>query len=213
MLIQEFYSNMHGFDYSVPPFVTRVRGTRIVVTQDIVYDVLHVPRVEHPDYLGCDVCLLDTPDKLIFSSAITRLLRHFSVPFPVSDHFFVMGAIDAATIKQNEAQFRSRRSGSAALPTTSAPSTSAPFSSAGGVTLDAIMAQLQHMDAHLDMLTDELCQVNTCVGHIARRQACLGGFIESPYPPPAASDDDESNDNDDEDDGDASSSNIDKMST
>ena len=32
MLIQEFYSNMHGFDYSVPLFVTRVRGMHIVVT-------------------------------------------------------------------------------------------------------------------------------------------------------------------------------------
>ena len=28
MLIQEFYSNMHGFDYLVPLFVTRVRGIR-----------------------------------------------------------------------------------------------------------------------------------------------------------------------------------------
>ena len=40
-----FYSNMHGFDYSVPHFVTRVQGTRIVVTPDIVFEVLHVPRV------------------------------------------------------------------------------------------------------------------------------------------------------------------------
>ena len=50
VLIHEFYSNMHGFDYSVPLFVTRVRGTRIVVTPDIVSDVLHVPRVAHPNY-------------------------------------------------------------------------------------------------------------------------------------------------------------------
>ena len=39
----------------------------------------------------------------------------------------------------------------------SAPSTSAPSSSAGEVTLEAIMAQLQHMDASLDILIDELC--------------------------------------------------------
>ena len=52
VLIQEFYSNMHGFDYSVPLFVTHVRGTSIVVTPDIVSDVLHVPRVKHPNYLG-----------------------------------------------------------------------------------------------------------------------------------------------------------------
>ena len=44
-------------------------------------------------------------DKLIFPLVITRILRHFSIPFPVSDHFSVMGAIDAATVKQSEAQF------------------------------------------------------------------------------------------------------------
>ena len=32
VLIQEFYSNMHGFDFSVPLFSTRVRGMCIVVT-------------------------------------------------------------------------------------------------------------------------------------------------------------------------------------
>ena len=32
VLIQEFYSNMHEFDSSVPLFSTRVRDTRIVVT-------------------------------------------------------------------------------------------------------------------------------------------------------------------------------------
>ena len=32
VLIQEFYSNMHGIDRSVPLFFTRVRGTRIPVT-------------------------------------------------------------------------------------------------------------------------------------------------------------------------------------
>ena len=42
-------------------------------------------------------------DKLIFSSAITRILRHFSVPFPSFDHFLVMCAIDYATIKRSEA--------------------------------------------------------------------------------------------------------------
>ena len=33
-------------------------------------------------------------DKLIFPSAITRILRHFSVPFPSSDHFTVMCTIN-----------------------------------------------------------------------------------------------------------------------
>ena len=47
-------------------------------------------------------------DKLIFPFVITRILRHFSVPFPSSDHFPVMCAIDFATVKHSEAQFRSR---------------------------------------------------------------------------------------------------------
>ena len=178
MLIQKFYSNMHGFDYSVPLFVTRVRGTRIVVTPDIVSDVLHVPRVEHlsKDELISSFCerpsdwgehqftpctafakglrflnmvmtfvlyllshynfiieprarfllsllkhlTIDFPshfilsiinvhrdmatlDKLIFPSAIRRILCHFSVPFLLSDHFHVMCAIDVATVKWSEA--------------------------------------------------------------------------------------------------------------
>ena len=180
---------MHGFNYSVPLFVTHIRGTCIVVTPNIVSDALRVPRVEHPDYPDCDrlrtvskddlissfcehpsdwgdrqfssctaftkgprflnmvitfvlhplsqynsiteprprflLSLLDhltiyfpshfilsiidvhrdtaTRDKLIFPSAITRILHHFSVPFPISDHFHVMCAIDAVTIKQSEA--------------------------------------------------------------------------------------------------------------
>ena len=73
---------------------------------------------------------------------ITRILRHFSVPLPVSDHFHVMCAIDAATVKWSEAQFHSRWSGSTTPPTPSAPSTFAPSTSIGGVTLDVIMVQL-----------------------------------------------------------------------
>ena len=38
-------------------------------------------------------------DKLIFPSAITWIRHHFSVPFPVSPHFSVMGSIDAATVR------------------------------------------------------------------------------------------------------------------
>ena len=180
---------MHGFDFSVPQFSTRIRGTHIVVTPNIVSDVLHVPRVAHPDYLGCDrlrivskdelmsafcerpsdwgdrqftpcsafakgprflnmvmtfvlhplshynsitkpraqfllsllehltidfpshfiLSIIDvhrdtaTRDKLIFPSTITRILHHFSVPFPVFDHFHVMCAINATTVKRSEA--------------------------------------------------------------------------------------------------------------
>jgi len=56
---------MHGFDYSVLLFVTRVRGMCIVVTSDIVFDVLHVPRVAHPNYLGCDRLKTVSKDELI----------------------------------------------------------------------------------------------------------------------------------------------------
>ena len=50
---------------------------------------------------------LASRDKLIFPSTITRILRHFSVPFSSFDHFTVMCAIDYATVKRSEAQFRS----------------------------------------------------------------------------------------------------------
>ena len=45
-----------------------------------------------------------TRDKLIFPSAITQILCHFSGPFPVSPHFYVIGTIDIATIQWSEAQ-------------------------------------------------------------------------------------------------------------
>ena len=246
---------MHGIDSSVPLFHTHVRGTRIVVTSELVSDVLCVPRVEHPDYPGCEhlrtvskdemistfcerpadwgnrqftqckaftkgprfmnmvmtfvlhplvhynsitesrarfllsllehltidfpsqfiLSIIDvyrgtaTCDKLIFPSAIMQILCHFSISFPFSDHFPVLCAIDYATVKRSEVQFRSRWSGTAAPPTPSVLSTSAPSSSTSGVTLEDIMAQFQCMDACLDTLSDELCQVNTRVSRIARR--------------------------------------------
>ena len=63
------------------------------------------------------------------------------------------------------------------------------------------------MDARLDTLNDELCQVNTHVSRIARLQARLGGVVEFPFPSPKASkdDDNDSDDDDDDADGDASS--------
>ena len=56
---------MHGFDYSLPFFVTRVRGTHIVVIPDIVFEVLHVPKVAHPDYPGCDRLKTVSKDELM----------------------------------------------------------------------------------------------------------------------------------------------------
>ena len=64
-----------------------------------------------------------TRDKLIFPSTITRLLRHFSIFYPESPHFMYMCAIDAATIRLSVAQL---------MPPI--------IASAGGVTLEAIMA-------------------------------------------------------------------------
>ena len=71
----------------------------------------------------------------------------------------------------------------------STPSTSASSTSTGGVTIEAVIEQLQRMDACFDTLTTELYQLNTCVSHIARQHARLGGFIESPSPSPKASED------------------------
>ena len=64
VIIQEFYSNMHGFDYSVPQFITCVRGTRIVVTPDLISEVLHVSRVEFTDYPGCEHLKTVSKDEL-----------------------------------------------------------------------------------------------------------------------------------------------------
>ena len=79
------------------------------------------------------------------------------------------------------------------------------------------MAQLQRIDACLDTLSNELCQVKTRVGRIARRQARLGGFLESPSPSPEASankdDDGDFDDDDDDENEDASLPNDDEMST
>ena len=82
------------------------------------------------------------------------------------------------------------------------------------------MVQLQRMDSHLDILSDELCQVNTCVGCIARHQAKMGGYsMPSTLVAPANesdaddADDNDDADSDDKDDGYASSPSDDEMST
>ena len=68
------------------------------------------------------------------------------------------------------------------------------------------------MNAYLDTLSDELCQVNTRVGLIALWQARLGGFVESPSLSPEAFEDKDEDgdgdfdDNDDVDDKDEDAS-------
>ena len=83
-------------------------------------------------------------DKLIFSSAITRILRHFFIRFPASDPFTFMCAINATTVKRSEAQFRSRQQDSTPpsrlTPSYSARPTFAPSSSSSDVSLRDIMA-------------------------------------------------------------------------
>ena len=58
---------MHGLDYSVPLFHTRARGTHIVVTPDIVSEVLHVLRVEHPNYPSYKRLKTMSKDELIYA--------------------------------------------------------------------------------------------------------------------------------------------------
>ena len=244
MFIQEFYSNIHDIDTSVPQFATTFRGTHIVVTSDLISEKLHVSRVSHPDYSGCQhlrivskdkllshfcetpsiwgecqntPCLsfakgprflnmvmtfvltplshynsitepcarfllslfeyltIDFPthfitsiidvyqdtmtcDKLIFPSAITRILCHFSIPIPDSPYFTVIGAISATSVWRSKAQHQLKRPrmDMTDLTAPAVPSTSTPSSSNGGLTLETIMAQLQRIDAHLDTLSDEL---------------------------------------------------------
>ena len=72
------------------------------------------------------------------------------------------------------------------------------------------------MDARFDTLSDELCEVNTCVGRIMRQQAVMGGFIVASSSSPPAFEDESDNGSDNEDanenDG-ASSPSDDEMST
>ena len=67
VLIQEFYSNMHGIDRSVPLFFTCVRGTRIPITPQLVTDVRRVSRIEFPNYPSCERLRIVSRDELMFS--------------------------------------------------------------------------------------------------------------------------------------------------
>ena len=66
------------------------------------------------------------------------------------------------------------------------------------------MAQLVHMDACLDTLSDKLCKVSTRVSRITRRQAVISGFTVASSLSPSfsvdESDDGSSSDGVDEDD-------------
>ena len=51
-------------DYLVPHFITRIRDTHMVVTPDLISEVLHIPRVEFADYPGCDRLRTVSKDEL-----------------------------------------------------------------------------------------------------------------------------------------------------
>ena len=87
VLIQEFHSNMHGSNFSVPLFSTRIWGMCIVVTSQLVADVLHVPRVEHPDYPNCERLRTVSKDEMIFSFCERPALKHLTIDFP--SHFIL----------------------------------------------------------------------------------------------------------------------------
>ena len=65
VLIQKFYSNMYEIDRLIPLFFTRVQGTRIPVTLQLVADVLRVPGIEFPDYPSCERLQTVSKDELM----------------------------------------------------------------------------------------------------------------------------------------------------
>ena len=78
VIIHKFYSNMHRINTSVPHFFFHVRGTHIVVTPEIVFMILHVPRVAHPYYPGCEHLRIMSKDEL--------LSRFYETPSSWGDH-------------------------------------------------------------------------------------------------------------------------------
>ena len=56
---------MHRIDHSVPLFFTHVRGTHILVTPQLVVDVLRVPRIEFLDYPSCEHLRTVSKDELM----------------------------------------------------------------------------------------------------------------------------------------------------
>ena len=56
---------MHGIDRLVPIFFTRIRGTHIPITSQLVAEVLRVPRIEFPDYPGCECLRIVFKDELM----------------------------------------------------------------------------------------------------------------------------------------------------
>ena len=151
-----------------------------------------------------------TRNKLIFPLAITQILRHFSIPILGSPYFTIVGAISIGSVWWSEAQLQLKRPRTETI--NPAIFAIPPSSLVVSVTLEAIMAWLQQMEANfgarLDYLTNDMCQINTQVGRIARRKALLGGF--APSLEASTNEDDDAGDDEDDD---ASSFSDDKLMT
>ena len=104
-----------------------------------------------------------------------------------------MGAISKESIRRSDTQLTAKwarvesTSSDAALASRPSSSSAPPSSSSRAkVSLIAIMDQLQliraNFGSHLNHLSDEMCQMNTRIGCIARHQSRLGGFAHSPSP-------------------------------
>ena len=65
MFIQEFYSNIHSIDTSIPWFATTFWGTCIVVTLNLISEVLHILRVAHLDCPGFERIRTVSKDELL----------------------------------------------------------------------------------------------------------------------------------------------------
>ena len=156
-----------------------------------------------------------THDKLIFPSAITRILCRFFVPFPVSTTSML--CVPLTPLPLNGARHSYVRGGLGwqVLPLFLLHP---PPLSLLLWEVWLLMRSWRNFNAWMLALIHSLlrCQVNTHVGCISRRQARLGGFMESPFPPLESYEDDndsDDDDDDDDDDGDASSSSADEIST
>ena len=85
---------MHEFGSSVPLFSTRIRGMRIVVTLQLVANVLRVPRVEHLDYPRYERLRAVSKDEMISTfckrpsdvADVLRVLRVEHPDYPGCDH-------------------------------------------------------------------------------------------------------------------------------
>ena len=74
---------MHRIDAFVPHFFFRIWGMRIVVTPKIVSEVLHVPKVAHPDYPSCDWLRIVSKDELssLFCETPSSWGDHQNTPY------------------------------------------------------------------------------------------------------------------------------------